>query len=87
MSLPYPDLCVDWGRKRGGGGARRPWVVEIYPGLLTMRYRDLFADHKRSAYDHFDMTVAMLNKTMGLCLRLDSRPKPRLSSKWSDRSR
>ncbi|KFH41469.1 hypothetical protein ACRE_078120 [Hapsidospora chrysogenum ATCC 11550] len=53
----------------------------------SRRKKDLFASHKRSAYDHFDMTVAMLNKTMGLCLRLDSRPKPRLPSKWSDRSR
>ncbi|KAL6860405.1 hypothetical protein ACO1O0_004433 [Amphichorda felina] len=35
----------------------------------TTKGKHTFADHKRTAYDHYEMTVAMLNKTMGLCLR------------------
>lgn len=37
--------------------------------MLRMVGRSIFDDHKRAAYDHYEMTVAMLNKTMGLCLR------------------
>ncbi|KAK5997195.1 mitochondrial protein [Cladobotryum mycophilum] len=30
---------------------------------------DPMKDHQQTASQHYDMTVAMLNKTMGLCLR------------------
>lgn len=32
-------------------------------------YRSPFKEFEAGAFDHYDMTVAMLNKTMGLCLR------------------
>jgi len=39
--------------------------------LLTREHdRNEIDDYiKRTAYSHYEMTVAMLNKTMGLCLR------------------
>lgn len=36
---------------------------------LTLDCRDPRADFKETAFEQYDMTVAMLNKTMGLCLR------------------
>ena len=31
--------------------------------------RDPLKGEKDAAYKHYDMTIAMLNKSMGLCLR------------------
>ncbi|KAI0439758.1 DUF1763-domain-containing protein [Xylaria telfairii] len=36
----------------------------------TKENRPALEDHvEKTAYNHYDMTIAMLNKTMGLCLR------------------
>lgn len=43
-----------------------------FRGVLTRVYRGARNPLKgvhEGAFDHYDMTVAMLNKTMGLCLR------------------
>ena len=38
----------------------------VYFAMANTRYR---TEEDKEAYRHYDMTVAMLNKTMGLCLR------------------
>ncbi|KAG9258992.1 uncharacterized protein F5Z01DRAFT_669727 [Emericellopsis atlantica] len=49
---------------RGLRGKKEPWR-KMYNESLSKR-PDISKDN---AYLHYDMTVAMLNKTMGLCLR------------------
>ncbi|KAI0013264.1 DUF1763-domain-containing protein [Xylariaceae sp. FL0662B] len=47
---------------------RRPWkIVQIDRKSVTMKPTE---EHiRKTTYKHYDMTVTMLNKSMGLCLR------------------
>ncbi|KAF4126321.1 Pfam:DUF1763 [Geosmithia morbida] len=42
--------------------------------VAQQKQRNPWGDYEKSAFEQYDMTVAMLNKTMGLCLRHDRAP-------------
>ncbi|EHK15473.1 uncharacterized protein TRIVIDRAFT_196321 [Trichoderma virens Gv29-8] len=42
---------------------------KILKNLIRVRYRPETRQLQQDAMQHYDMTVAMLNKSMGLCLR------------------
>ncbi|KAI1107375.1 DUF1763-domain-containing protein [Jackrogersella minutella] len=50
-------------------GKKAPWKVVEMEANRTRKEKEVKTHVEGTAYKHYDMTIAMLNKTMGLCLR------------------
>ncbi|KAI0843470.1 DUF1763-domain-containing protein [Hypoxylon sp. FL0890] len=48
---------------------REPWKIIEQAMHRPKSEENMEAHIKKTAYKHYDMTIAMLNKSMGLCLR------------------
>ncbi|KAL1880007.1 hypothetical protein VTK73DRAFT_6397 [Phialemonium thermophilum] len=57
-------LHVAWARERE---TRKSWKAQLV--LRSAKKANMPDPIKSTAYKHYDMTVSMLNHTMGLCLR------------------
>ncbi|KAI0556228.1 DUF1763-domain-containing protein [Xylaria curta] len=76
-------LFIAWHRNRDASDWRhiqleqlaeqtRRVLCRVSPGIVgaNQQLRPALEDHvRKTAYSNYDMTIAMLNKTMGLCLR------------------
>ncbi|OTB04169.1 hypothetical protein M426DRAFT_164462 [Hypoxylon sp. CI-4A] len=49
--------------------SKQPWKIVEQAMHRPKKERNLEEHIQKTAYKHYDMTVAMLNKSMGLCLR------------------
>ncbi|KAJ2994250.1 hypothetical protein NUW58_g1603 [Xylaria curta] len=58
-------LIIAWSRYEDRSGWRHALIEEQH----AQKMKDFDKHVEATAYNHYDMTVAMLNKSMGLCLR------------------